>query len=233
MKRFLLVASTVLLVACNRTIPSPPLIDVDRLLAEARLGLAEHDWNKAVQAFTAALASEPSNLAGRYGLGVALSQLDRADEARVVFTWVVAHGPADREEVRLARQWLTDNAAEPTREVTIPTAAVQAGGVDRGLVEGATQWLDLNADDARPTLQILLVGDDGATRDKRYGVRVPLNERYRIESVVPGYYRLLAQVGSVRLWETTVAVRSGQSTVVDLTPAVSTARPDALHRSGS
>jgi hypothetical protein len=55
-----------------------------------------------------------------------------------------------------------------------------------------------------------------------------LNEPYQIARVVPGRYRVIAQVGPIRLWDTTADVREGQPTVLDLAQATSVASKDAL-----
>jgi hypothetical protein len=95
-------------------------------------------------------------------------------------------------------------------------------------VRGRTEWKDADAPGAQATLQILLVGADERTSGKRFGARGKLNEPYRIAGVVPGEYRLLAQVGMARLWDLKVAVQEAGPTTLDLTQALSMAKPDAL-----
>ena len=96
-----------------------------------------------------------------------------------------------------------------------------------GTVRGQTEWSNLTPGTVA-TLQILLEGDDGGTRDRRYWAKVRLNRPYEITDVAPGHYRLRAQVGPVRLWETRVVVERGRPAIVDLTPATAVASAEAL-----
>jgi hypothetical protein len=224
-----------LLAACGRAPgssatapPAPP--GVEDLRAEGDARLAELDWPGAVRAYERVVAQDPRDLRSRYRLGVALANLDRAEEAAAAFAWVGDHGPADLEETGLARRWLAEAglrapAAAPRGRDAAPAEREPAGA---GLLQGRTEWSRLDPDRPRPPLQILLEGDDPVTRGRRYATRVRLTEPYRIDGVVPGRYRLMAQVGPVRLWDTSVAVRDGGPTSLDLTPAISGASPDAL-----
>ncbi|HXG02425.1 MAG TPA: hypothetical protein VNO23_03280, partial [Candidatus Binatia bacterium] len=91
---------------------------------------------------------------------------------------------------------------------------------------------ELDPDRPRPWLQILLVGEEGEARGRRYGARTRLNDPYRIERVAAGRYRLMAQVGPVRLWDTPVTVPERGAAVVDLTPSTAVAPPEALRPRG-
>jgi hypothetical protein len=224
------------LAGCQRSSgPMPPPqaeASFETLQADGDARLRERDWEGAVRAYEAALARNPASLPVRYGLGVAQAQLDRREQATAAFGWVVEHGPADRDEVRMARQWLTDAGVFKTRvvaeaapsETRVAPTAVPGGG----LLQGRTEWPGLDPNRSRPNVQILLEGDDSSTRGLRYMAKAALNDPYRIEKVMPGHYRVLAQVGPTRVWETAVAIRADTPTVLDLTQATAIARPSAL-----
>ncbi len=202
---------------------------VATLQAQGDAELGRRNWEAALRAYSEVLRQQPAHFDARYRVAVALSHQGRTEEATAAFQWVAQHGPADREETRLARQWLaaagerSDGAPEP------PAAApADAGEAAPGRLRGRTEWTTLDPAGPRPRLQLLLVGDDERTRGRRYGARTALTEPYEFTGVVPGRYRLLAQVGRVRLWDLTVTVGDTAPTVVDLTPATSVAGPDAL-----
>jgi tetratricopeptide (TPR) repeat protein len=228
-----LLALVILLVAaagCGNPLRPAPVPRADRPTpsaeesrAEGDARLARGDNAGAAQAYEQALRSDPENLAIRYLLGAALARADRVKEATAAFLWVVQHGSPDREEVGLARQWLAEAGATPAPSA--PAAARGEGG-GGGQLTGRTQWDDPQRGDL--PLQILLDGDDPATRGKRYWAKVALNEPYQIAGVVPGRYRAMAQVGPVRLWDTAVHIKAESPTVLDLTPANSIAPPNAL-----
>ena len=230
--RLVLLAVAVFVIGCNRA-PHPVAArptapqSFDELSADAAARLAARDWEGALRAYQAALAAEPDRLDVRYGLAIALSQLDRADEAVHAFTWIVEHGAPDEEAVRVARQWLASAARPSTGVPTSGGAAAGDGGRLAGTVRGQTDWPNLTPGTVA-TLQILLEGDDGGTRDRRHWAKVRLNRLYEIIDVAPGRYRLRAQVGPIRLWETRVMVERGRPAVVDLTPATAVASADAL-----
>ena len=56
-------------------------------------------------------------LAAYYRAGVALSCLGEREQTATLFLWVVRYGPPDREEVRLAREWLE------AAEIDVPPAS--------------------------------------------------------------------------------------------------------------
>lgn len=225
-----MLAVAIFVVGCNRAPhpvaarPSVPQ-SFEELSADAAARLAARDWEGALRAYQAALPAQPDSLDVRYGLAIALSQLDRADEAVQAFTWIVEHGAPDGEPVRVARQWLASAARPSTDEPTSGRAA--ADGRLAGAVRGQTDWPNLTPGTVA-TLQILLEGDDGGTRDRRYWAKVRLNKPYEIADVVPGRYRLRAQVGPVRLWDTRVMVERGRVAIVDLTRATAVAPAEAL-----
>jgi hypothetical protein len=206
---------------------------VDQLQAEGDARFERGDYEGAARAYEQALLYDPQNVALRYLAGVALARAGRLDEATAAFLWVTDHGRPDREEVRLARQWLAEAGvkAASARPSSGDRAAAPGDPGPSGQLKGRTQWSGLDPA-RRPNLQILLEGDDPATRGRRYWAKVPLNEPYEIAGVVPGRYRVMAQVGPVRLWDTTVDIKPEGPTLVDLTPSTSVAPPDALAQVG-
>lgn len=206
---------------------APATFEDLRARGEARL--AERDWTGALAACEQALRLRPDDVELRYLTGVALSQLDRASDAEVVFRWVVDHSPPDREEARMAADWLRASEHLRVRGASAPEREEPREG--GGRVEGRTAWGGLSGE-TPPRLQILLTGD-GPGPARRYGVSVRLGDRYAIPGVPPGFYRLAAQVGMTRLWDTTVTVEEGKATTADLLPATSIAPASALDRTPS
>jgi tetratricopeptide (TPR) repeat protein len=228
----LVLASALLVSACGRSTPPSPSAarspQLEHLRGEAEARLVERDWERALAAFRQALAQAPDDVRLRYGLGVAAAHLDRRDEAIAAFRWVSERGPADLEEVRVARQWLRDAGVGAVAATPAPAAPVVAQTTGDGVVQGRTEWAALEAGRSRPRVQVLLEGDDLSTRGRRYSARVLLNDAYRIAGVAPGRYRLMAQVGATRLWDTRVSVPETGATTLDLTAATAVASPDAL-----
>jgi tetratricopeptide (TPR) repeat protein len=208
---------------------STPAPTASELGAEGDARFKRGDYAGAAHAYEQILRSYPKSVRIRYLLGVALAQADRVKEATAAFLWVVDHGRPDREEVRLARQWLAEARVTPTASATAAhTAQAPAPGPPgaQGQLTGRTQWDD--PEHRRLSLQIVLEGNDRTTRGQRYWTKVLLNEPYEIAGVPPGRYRAMAQVGPIRLWDTWVDIKAEGPTVLDLTPANSIASPDAL-----
>jgi hypothetical protein len=216
-----------------RPAPAPRVAEaapsVKQLRAQGDAHLKRGDHAGAARAYERILRSYPKSLRIRYLLGVALAQADRVREATAAFLWVVDHGRPDRDEVRLARQWLAAARVTPTASGGIAPAPAPGKPGTPGQLTGRTQWAD--PERRRLGLQILLVGDDPATRGQRYWTKVLLNEPYEISGVAPGRYRAMAQVGPIRLWDTLVDVKPEGPTILDLTPSTSIAPLDALSAS--
>lgn len=233
MRPQVLLAAALLTAACQGPAPSPAPVQSgaspEELRARADAHFAEKNYDQAVAAYRDALAADERNLAVRHRLAVALAQLGRGDEAAEVFHAVIAQAPPGSDEARIARQWIAEreSPAQPVGATTLsPSTGAETGGTAR--VEGRTEWAHLDPSRARPNLQLLLQGDEVGTQGRRYWSRTLLGEPYRFDNVAPGRYRLIAQVGSVRLWDTSVTVAGPGTIEVDLTTQKSPAKPDAL-----
>jgi hypothetical protein len=231
----LALGAVVLAAGCQQAPPPAPRTEVRAtfaaLRAEGDSALKVRDWTAAARAYEQALIYEPPHLAVRYGRAIALSHLDRRDEAITAFLWVVDNAPLTAEESRVARQWLVEAGVRPPPEAAASAAAsgdTAQEAAAGGRLRGKTQWTSLEPGVGPPQLQILLEGDDSATQGRRYWAKVKLNDPYEIAKVVPGRYRMSAQVGPIRLWDTSVTVADGNPTVLDLTPATSIAPANAL-----
>lgn len=77
-----------------------------QLMVEGDRRLAAGDFSGALQAYDEALLRDPGDVGLYYRAGAALSHLKEREQAVAMFLWVVRHGPPEREEVRLAREWL-------------------------------------------------------------------------------------------------------------------------------
>lgn len=212
------------LAACGSRPPGDASTRAAVLVDEGENVAAAGDFARAIVLYEVALRLDPTSLRGRFALGAALSQLERVEATAEQFRWVVQHGAPGRPEVRIARQWLATAAGLAPRVVArapAPPPAVASPPVPEpkgGIVRGRTEWPDLPPDRYQLTLQILLIGDDPDTRGHLVGGRTRLGEAFVIRNVPEGAWRLTAQVGMVRLWDTRVDVRAGRPTVVDLTP---------------
>jgi hypothetical protein len=239
------VLAVVLIAGCRQTPPAPPSPPRTELAptfaalrADGDARLAAKDWAGAALAYDQALVYQPSSVPVRYGRAIALSYLDRRDEAVTAFLWVVDNAPLTSEESRVARQWLVSAGVRtmPAPKIPVPQPAVSEGAEavrPGGRVKGKTQWTELERGAQRLTLQILMEGDEAVTEGRYYGTRVRLNEPYEIAGISPGRYRLSAQVGPIRLWDTRIVVNEGTPAVLDLTPATSIAPANALRPGGA
>jgi tetratricopeptide (TPR) repeat protein len=225
------------LAACQQT-PAPGVVrtpeappgPMTRQLKEAGDALlAKGEYAAAALKFQQALNQEPADLALRFGLGTALSYLDRRDETAQQFQWVVSRGRPDSEEVRLARRWLV-RAGYP-----VETLSVQPAGVDRkaergtavskSKVKGRTEWPGVDPRERMIPLRITLAGEEMGNRDVTISRRFRLGKPYELWNVPPGKFRLTARAGGTTLWDRSVAVEAGQDTILDLTSASSPISP--------
>ncbi len=203
------------------------------------------DWAGAVTQYRRALAARPDDPALHFGLGSALSHLDRVPEAAAEFGWVVNHAPSTSAEAAVARQWLVQAGMLPgadtqqpagARPTPAPPATAAAGdpsarpgddemkGIPYGTVRGITRWPGVTAQ-SNVRLDIGLTGNDETTTGKRYPLHIMLGQPYTLNKIPAGAWRLVAKSGTTQLWETQVVVEPSKETVVDLTPEKSGVSP--------
>ena len=97
-------ATAVMLPRATQAVATP--VSVRQLIEEGDRRLAADDFAGALKSYDAAMALDRRDLVAYYRAGVALSYLDEREQTATLFLWVVRYGPPDREEVRLAREWL-------------------------------------------------------------------------------------------------------------------------------
>jgi len=197
---------------------------VAELRVDALARLERGDLDGALRAVREAVTRAPEDVPALYLLGVVHSRLDQREEAIVAFRRVLEHGPRTA-EAGAARRWLAEAGALPP--VVEATAAADDKTLPAGRVEGRTEWPRL-PEQGLPKLQILLVGNEGEVRGRRYAARVELNQSYAIPDVPAGQYQLMAQVGPTRLWDQPITVEEGKTSRIDLTPTTAVAPADAL-----
>ena len=101
------VALSVTAIILPRTTPAvATTVGVRQLLDEGDQLLAAEDFAGALKAYDRAMSLDRHDVAAYYRAGVALSYLDDLEQTTTLFRWVVRYGEPDREEVRLAREWL-------------------------------------------------------------------------------------------------------------------------------
>jgi tetratricopeptide (TPR) repeat protein len=100
-------ALSVTAIILPRTTPAVATpVSVRELLDEGDRQLAAEDFAGALKAYDRAMSLDRRDIAAYYRAGVALSHLDDREQATTLFLWVVRYGAPDRDEVRLAREWL-------------------------------------------------------------------------------------------------------------------------------
>jgi tetratricopeptide (TPR) repeat protein len=99
-----LAATAMILPRATQAVATP--ITVRQLVEEGDRRLAEEDFAGALRSYDSAMSLDRRELAAYYRAGVALSYLGEREQTATLFLWVVRYGPPDREEVRLAREWL-------------------------------------------------------------------------------------------------------------------------------
>lgn len=95
----------------------------ERLKADGDRRLAAGDVSGALQAYDEALLLDRDDLGLYYRAGVALSHLGNREQAITLFLWVVRMGSPDREEVRVAREWLEKAQALPPELRSVPATS--------------------------------------------------------------------------------------------------------------
>ena len=235
MRRMWPILLVALSAGCGQSSPNPSAsvdaaspLPLGSSAREAAYALVQRgDWPGAVVKYREALREAPGDVQLHFALGSALSHLDRREEAVEQFRLVVARGRASLPEVAAARQWLREAGALDTQvEAASPsTASVAVDPRSSGSVVGKTTWPGVGGESVVLTLQVLLVPDEAGTKGKPLGARTRLGQPYAFASVPEGRYRLMAQVGPVRLWDAAVQVTAGKETVLDLAPETSPVSP--------
>jgi tetratricopeptide (TPR) repeat protein len=194
---------------------------VEQLRAEGIAQMEKGRYEGALRAFVEALSRQPDDVGLHYLLAVTYSHLDRKDDAILAFRYVVQHGKAGSQEVEAATRWLAGVGmlAVPVA----PPAPADQPELATSSMEGRIVWADLEPDRVLPRMQMQLEGTSASNRGKRYGIHVHVNGNYLFPKVIPGDYRLRAQIGYTRLWDMDVTVNDGK-TVLDLTQDNAVAR---------
>ena len=108
--------------ACGRDAPPPATgpapSAADAFVTEGEALLARGDYAGAAERFERAVAVAPEHIAARYGLGTALSHLDRIPEAVAQFQWVDRLGGVRSPLASRAREWLARRNALAQRPTT-------------------------------------------------------------------------------------------------------------------
>lgn len=235
MKRLLLVTVVLLLVAACQQAPTyqaPPTSAVSptgQLRGEGDALMAKGDHAGALEKYRQAIDLEPSSVPLRFAFGTAYSFLDKRREAIAQFRWVVANGAAGSVEHREARRWLVrvgawvepagagDPAALASRDtsskVSSEDSSKKADPSAKGRISLKTEWPGLRPAQQPVRLDIVLVGDDDATRDVKRRTLSALGDTYEFVDVPEGQYRLVAvYLEDTTVWDQKVTVQADKQT---------------------
>ena len=194
--------------------------------------LARGDYAGAEAAYRERVRSTPRDVQARYGLGIALSHLDRAAETIEQFEWIVANAAPGRKEVTEARHWLdAATRSTETRDEARPADAAAAAAAATGSLKGVTQWPGITPETKRTKLELRVVGDEPALEGTNVKLYISLGAPYRFTKLRPGRYRLVGRTDTQELWNTKVVVETGVETPLDLTPQNSAVIPDPVAKS--
>jgi hypothetical protein len=187
---------------------------------EAARLLARGEYAAAEAQYRLALRTEPEDVVLRYGLGTALSHLDRTEETRTEFEWVVAHADRTREEYRGAQHWL--------RQLVTAASSAQATTIEEkpsGSMKGKTSWPGITPETPIMSLELRLNPEesDGGARPLKHHIR--LGSPYTFSKIPPGAYQLVARVEGYELWKRRVEITADTETTVDLTADTSLLPP--------
>jgi hypothetical protein len=193
------------------------VVDVDPL-DQARRAMARHEYDAAVALLHAAVAKRPDDFEAHYRLGVSASHLDRVDEARREFEWVVAHGVPGAPEIKIAQNWL---AARPAPHVPAPaTVAVSGEAVVRKPDLAILTGRALGPEGAKARLQLFLKGVPGTpVQDEYHIMRTDAQGNFRFTDVVPGDYMLTNAIAGPPMWRLRVTLAKGERLALDLRPS--------------
>ncbi|HEV8437776.1 MAG TPA: carboxypeptidase regulatory-like domain-containing protein [Methylomirabilota bacterium] len=201
--------------------PTSP--DTAALAAQA---LERGDYARAAELYRSALAAAPDSLPLHFGLGVSASYLEQKSEAVRELIWVLEHGDAGSNEVRVARRWLASVGALPrsTRGATPDKPDEQQ---DRGqtpataTVQGRVVFGEAGQDVApRERMQLFLM--EHPTRVRYFRLRTDEQGHFRFQKVPPGVYKLTERAAGQPTWRLRVELKAGEDRTLDLTPANST-----------
>jgi tetratricopeptide (TPR) repeat protein len=191
------------------------------------------EYEKAAGKYQEAVALAPEDMALRYALGTAYSQLGRRAEAAEQFQWVVRRGDPTEDYHRGARQWLVSAGLLSGGAASTGTDAAverQAQESTKGKVAGPLEWPGVNPRDRLIKVRVTLTGEDDATRSLNLSRPFRLGERYEFSNLAPGKYRLVAKAEegapSMELWDQPVTVEAGQVTQLPLSASNSKVSPD-------
>jgi len=221
------------LAGCKEPPPAPPKVEVAPVPTDPRAAADEAvrrgDWATAVTHYRDALQRHPDDLLLHFGLGSALSQLDRRDEAVEAFTWVVQRGEPSRPEVSTARQWLQQvNALTPATARQTPeraaarqseSAAPPVPPAGSGTISGSSSWPGVGGSARWMSLHLRVRGDEEATSSFRQRLNVPVGAPFHMPKLPPGRYRLSGESGGTNLWDLPITIEPGKTTSVDLSPS--------------
>jgi hypothetical protein len=233
-------AALAVLVACNKpgtgragAVQTPPASataareEASRLLARGEYAAAEGQYRLALQ-------QEPEDVAIRYGLGTVLSHLDRPEDTRQQFEWVVSHAERGREEFILAQQWLS-RLAPPASSTETESASATAGteetpttaaAVVFGTMKGKTAWPGITAETQPTSLELRLVPEDAGKAGKTLKLHIRLGNPYVFSKIPAGAYQLVARAHGRELWKRGVVIAADTESIVDLTPDTSLLTPE-------
>ena len=240
MRRLLVAAAVIFLVACQQSPPpGPAKAPVGSLTAQLRAEgdqlAARGEYAAAVVKYQAAVNQEPGEASIWFALGTALSHLGQREGTIEAFRRVLQLGSPGSEEVQVARRWLVSAGvlsesvalapASVSRATTEPTAAGQPPPGPKGMLRGKTEWKGVSPENLI-MVKIILSGDEPTTQGRSFARNIKLGEPYAFENVPPGSYRLMANAGRTQLWEERVYVETDKQTVFNLSPANSPVSTD-------
>ena len=223
-----LIALVITLAACQGAPPPshPTAKDTESLATEA---LERGDYAQAAELYRAALANDPGNLKLHYGLAVAASYIDRRTEAVTEFTWVLDRAPADSDEAKTARQWLTSVGALPrSRSALSQDALAQDESSTKekektgyATVDGRVLFGDTPGAVA-PMKRMQLLLYDYPSKENYFRMRTDEAGQFRFIKVPPGVYKLTDKVAGHPTWRLRVDLKAGQEFSLELNPGNST-----------
>jgi hypothetical protein len=208
------------LAGCRQS-PPPPSKSISIApdpLANARTAMDRHEYGAAAGLLRETLVRRPADLEAHYRLGVSASHLDRQDEARKEFEWVVAHGGAGTPEVRLARDWLATRTVSVRPAAAVPSVVVGPSPPNPQMATLAGRTV--GPDGIKSRLQLFLKGVPGtAVKDEYHMLRTDQQGTFRFGDIVPGEYMLTDAIAGRPEWRLRVSLSKGEHLVLDLSPA--------------